>query len=123
MYLSGQTRLGKRYSGVSVYNLIMNIKLISLVLAWASALGVSYFAFDILISLGDWGAVWVSSPYILFIALLVSLVPVSFVWAGIVLIEQAKTTKGQVVKLLITSVLAWAWLYIGAIYLALLRLQ
>jgi hypothetical protein len=101
----------------------MNIKLISLVLAWASALGVSYFAFDILISLGDWGAVWVSSPYILFIALLVSLVPVSFVWAGIVLIEQAKTTKGQVVKLLITSVLAWAWLYIGAIYLALLRLQ
>ncbi len=101
----------------------MNWKITALVLGWASALGVSYFAFDILTSLGDWATVWATTPHFLIIALLVTVPPVMAVWMGIIMIEQSQTTKKVLTWFLATTVGGWAWLYIGAIYLALQRLQ
>jgi len=101
----------------------MSAKTISLVLGWGSALALSYFAFDLLTSLGDWGRQWALEPKVLIIALLVTVPAVCLVWMGIILIEQAKTTKSVLLRFLSTHVSAWAWLYIGAIFVALLRFQ
>jgi hypothetical protein len=101
----------------------MNTKTISLVLGWGSAIVLSYFAFDLLTSLGDWARVWATEPKILIISLIVSVPAVCLVWLSIILVEQAKNTKSVLLRFLGMHVPAWAWLYIGAIFVALLRFQ
>jgi hypothetical protein len=101
----------------------MNWKITALVLGWGSALGVSYFAFDALTSLGDWATAWAASPYIFIVALLATVPPTVAVWMGIIMIEQSTTTKRVLTWFLSTTVGAWAWLFVGLIYLALQRLQ
>lgn len=101
----------------------MNPKITSLVLAWASAAGISYFAFDTLTSLGDFALVWATTPGILVTALLVTVPPVCAAFMGIIMIEQSPTTRRVITWLLVALLGGWAWLYIGAIILALMRLQ
>ena len=101
----------------------MNQKTIALILAWASALGVSYFAFDLLVSLGDWAKAWATQPLVLILSLVVALVPACAVWLAIILIEQAPSAKSAWLRLLGLSVAAWGWLYIGSVIVALMRFQ
>lgn len=101
----------------------MKLKTIARVLSWISALALTYFAIDTLVSLGDWGRQWAADPKILIIAFIVALPPACAVWLGAVKTEEEKATGASLRWFLLTTVLGWAWLYIGAIGLALLRLQ
>ena len=92
-------------------------------IGWLSALGVSYFAFDLLVSLGDWGKVFSTQPLVLILSLIVALPPACAVWLAIILIEQAKNNKQAWIRLLGLSFAAWGWLYIGSVIVALMRLQ
>jgi hypothetical protein len=101
----------------------MNPKIISLVLAWVSAAGILYFAFDTLTSLGDWGRAWSVEPFILIFAIIVSVVPACASLMGIILIEQSQKTRDIIKWFLIATLGSWAWLYIGTIILGVMRLQ
>jgi hypothetical protein len=101
----------------------MNWKIIALVLAWGSALGVSYFAFDTLTSLGDFVGAWGREPLGVVLSLLATVPPTVAVWMSIIMIEQSQTA-GQIRKwFLLCSVAPWAWLYLGTLITAIVRLQ
>lgn len=101
----------------------MNAKVISLILGWASALGISYLAFDALTSLGDWGYVWSTTPMVLIVALLVAVPAVCLSWLGIILIEQAKNNRSIITRVLLVIIPSWIWLYVGWIIVGIMRLQ
>ncbi len=100
----------------------MNTKLITVFLAILSALGVAYFAFDVLRSFGS-VAQLTADTYICVVALVVLLSSLGFAWGGIWWVSQAQSAKGYILKLLGSSALAWGILFFGSIYLALLRFQ
>jgi hypothetical protein len=101
----------------------MNLKVMSLVLGWVSAAGILYFAFDTLTSLGDWGRAWSVEPFILIFAIIVTVIPACASLMGIILIEQSQKKRDIIRWFLIATVGSWAWLYIGAIILGVMRLQ
>jgi hypothetical protein len=88
-----------------------------------SAGGVLYFAASTLIGLRDWGRWMAEQPNVLLVALLVTLAPLAVAWSGLWLVARAETTRGQIIKLLATQIVAWAALFVGTVYLALLRFQ
>jgi hypothetical protein len=101
----------------------MSAKYISVVLAVLSALGVVYVAGGILLGLGDFAWVVANELNILLVALVVTLVPAAATWGGIWWVHSAKSVQGYVGRLLASSAFAWAWLFFGSIYLAVLRFQ
>lgn len=100
-----------------------NVKNISIAVGWVSALVLSYFAIDLLTSLGDWGRQWAADPKILIAAMIIALPPASAVYLGIILVEQAKKTSDVMWSLLSTHIPAWIWLYVGSLILAIARFQ
>jgi hypothetical protein len=101
----------------------MSIKTFCLFLATISALGVGYFAVDALISLGDYGALATADLRVLVTALAINIVPIVVAFGGVWWVSRAQSAKGYIGKLLASSAIAWAWLFVGSIYLALLRFQ
>ena len=101
----------------------MRPKFLSLIGAFLSALGISYFAAKTLSELGDWGVMWQQEPRIIIVALAATLVPLGIAWGVIWLVEQARDGFSQVMRLVWLTALAWGWLYIGLIVVGLMRLQ
>jgi hypothetical protein len=91
--------------------------------AFLSAFGVSFFAAKTLSELGDWGVLWQQNPHALIIALLVTIGPLAVAWGAIWLIEKGKDGYSHFLRLVWMTVLAWGWLYIGLVVLGLMRLQ
>jgi hypothetical protein len=101
----------------------MKLKTILIALAWASALGISYFAFDSLTSLGDFASAWGREPLAVILSLLSTVPPIVAVWMSIILIEQAEARKQIIKWFLLCAALPWAWLYIGTLIVGIIRLQ
>jgi len=101
----------------------MRPKFLSLIGAFLSAFGVSYFAAKTLSELGDWGQLWATDPKIIIVALIVTMLPLALAWGGIWFVERAKDAFSQAGKLLWMTILAWGILYIGLVVLGLMRLQ
>lgn len=101
----------------------MRPKFLSLLGAFLSAFGVSFFAAKTLSELGDWGTLWSQEPKIILVALLATLVPLALAWGVIWFVEQAKNGFSQVTRLVWLTALSWGWLYIGLVILGLMRLQ
>ncbi len=101
----------------------MTLRKFTIGLGWVSAFGISYFAVDTLVSLGDWGRVWTTDPKLLIEAFIVAIPPACAAWLGIVLVEQAANTRRIITVFLLTVVGAWVWLYLGTLMLAIIRLQ
>lgn len=100
----------------------MQIRLITVFLSLLSGLGVSYFVID------TWRSFGVVSQFlgdtrVLVTAIVATIVPLVIAWAGLWWVYNAKTTRGYILKLLGSSLLAWAFLFFGSLYLALLRFQ
>jgi hypothetical protein len=101
----------------------MRPKLLSLLAAFVSAFGVSFFAAKTLSELGDWGVVWQQEPRVIIVAIASTVVPLAVAWGAIWNIEQAKTTYSQFMRLGWMTALAWGWLYAGLVIVGLMRLQ
>src|SRR3569623_411650 len=101
----------------------MRPKFLSLIGAFLSALGISYFAAKTLSELGDWGVMWQQEPRIIIVALAATLVPLGIAGGVIWRVEQARDGFSQVMRLVWLTALAWGWLYIGLIVVGLMRLQ
>lgn len=101
----------------------MNARTITLLLAGVSALGIAYFAVDMLLGLGDLEWIATTEPKILIVALIVTLVPILIAWGGTWWIYKAENIKLFILKIASLHMVAWAWLFFGSIYLALMRFQ
>lgn len=101
----------------------MRPKLISLLAAFASAFGVSFFAAKTLSELGDWGVMWQQEPRVIIVALAATLVPLMVAWGAIWFIEKAKDGYSQLFRFAWMTALAWGWLYVGLVVLGIMRLQ
>jgi|SRR6185503_11201098 len=101
----------------------MRPKFLTLLFAFLSAFGVSYFAAKTLSELGDWNLLWQQNPHALIVAVLATLVPLGLAWGAIWMIEKANGTYGQVLRLVWMTVLSWGILYVGLVILGLMRLQ
>ena len=101
----------------------MRPKFLSLLGAYLSAFGVSFFAAKTLTELGDWSLVWAQEPRVIVVALVATVVPLAVAWGAIWTIEKAKDGYAQLFRLGWMTALAWGWLYIGLVAVGLMRLQ
>jgi hypothetical protein len=101
----------------------MRPKFLTLLFAFVSAFGVSFFAAKTLNELGDWALVWAREPRVLVVALVVTLVPLASAWGAIWMIEKGKTGMSQWMRLVWMTVLSWGVLFVGLVILGLMRLQ
>lgn len=101
----------------------MNFKFPALILSLASAFGVSYFAAKTILELGDLERMLSTELNVLIAALVATLVPLAIAWGGIWLVSEAKNTYSQIMRLLLMTIAAWGWLYIGLVVVGLMRLQ
>jgi hypothetical protein len=97
----------------------MNARLVVIFLQMISALGISYFAINIAWSI--LAIVAYLTLYVGFVAVMVVAVPMLAVWGGVWWVIKGQSLLSFFGRFVASSVFAWAWLYVGSIYLALLR--
>ena len=95
------------------------MKNITIIFSILSAIGISYFVLTTWISIG----VGATPANVFITALVVTLIPLWSAWHGVFWVKRAVATLANIWRTLTVLVLPWAWLFIGSIYLALLRFQ